>query len=404
MQRALIFVLSSHFIVLYLLNEDFKAKIANFPFRIGIKTLGISLLLVTLFSKMPFFSSLFNYISILVEYLIIFVLVWNVFESEDEIKNVFDGLFISFLVITFYGLFTKIFQVNPYLNLVNTEGFRDISFSYDDIVRGNIFGRIQSVFYHPISYGGFMALLMPFVFWRIFHADYDIKNILLYLLIILLVLNIFLTNSRSPIIFVLIALSGFIFTKQIKNIIKYGIPLIGVVFILMILSGSLNDYFTTIKGAVFFWDEEIELEIGGSSILSRELALLTALGYFLQHPFTGHGLTMLREIVKFQTDPFLGNAPSFLFELLVDTGLAGIVGYSVLFSNILLKYKGFLSTNLSEETLDLIKITITTIIGYIVFINITGELNTFSFFLILVALTSKYCQLSQNNILMSNEA
>jgi len=396
LNRVVIFLLIFSFFYNYYTKNNFKDKLKNFPFKYSLIFLGLSLLIVTLFGRMSVISSFFNYLSILNENLLLILIIWGTFDTTVEIKKVFRVICLSFFLISIYGIFTKIFETNPFLDMISLQGYRNIVFSYENIVRGGIYGRTQSVFYHPISYGGHLAMILPFSIW-LYLVSNKVKYKLFYLFIsFLIVINILLTNSRSPIIFVLIALISLFFSKKIKYVLLVFILIIGSITYIVNHDNYYSNYISTIVGALFFWGDKYNSQLGGSSIVSREATLYAAISYFIEHPLTGFGLTKLREISRFGMDNDLVDAPGFIFELLIDTGILGILAYLIFFSDILRKSFKYKNETLNDDTKLLMSLTFTMTIGYLVFINLTGEMNTFIFFFVLTGLTFKYYYLDIN--------
>ena len=134
---------------------------------------------------------------------IISIILYKLFKTDKELNQIIDILLIVFFIVSIYGIITFVMKRNPYIELISSSlnnSHRDLIFNYDNRIRSDIYGRIQSTFSHPISFGAHLCVFIPIILWRAKRVAMH-KKVFLYIALLLCIMNIFLTNSRSPIIF-----------------------------------------------------------------------------------------------------------------------------------------------------------------------------------------------------------
>ena len=389
-ERVLIFILILMYLKYLVEKPRKKRELSHFPYKKAFLLLTTGLIIITVNTTMPLKSSVFNLVSILIEYFVIMIIVWSVFDNKNEIMFVFKGLFFVYSIIMVYGILTKIYNYNPYIEYIQenySSHSRQLLYSYDDISRGGIYGRIQSTFLHPITYGGHIVIIFPYIITFYMFSRF-VKRFYYLLLIILSAVSLIFINSRSPIIFISIILIGMFILNKGTFWVRFAF-VTTLVFVLVIsLRSYFQGYYDTLINSIFFWRTNTAL--GGSTLYNRQIQLLTAFSYFMKSPITGFGLTKTREIVVFGMEKNFYGGESFLYELLIDQGIIGIICWGFMFYVLYHSFQRMTKIVKDNFSKVLLHQTMFMIIGYVVFILVTGELQTLTTFLIIIALIAKY--------------
>ena len=212
---------------------------------------------------------------IITEILIAILGIYTIKNNED--LNLFSKyLTYSVLIGCTYGLFTYFIKMNPYVQFLSIYYGQEenVAVSFINETRGIIQGRIMGTYMHPLAWGQLLSTIFPFMFFIKKH----ISKITFWITITLLVINVFLSGSRSTLLPILLS-SAIIWyyqpigskTKQIVTIF-----LITPIFLFIPLnkeqSTALKETQKTIEASIFFWNKDKSDEVGikGSSINMRK--------------------------------------------------------------------------------------------------------------------------------------
>src|SRR3990172_4324609 len=178
-------------LIIYMLrNGLFTKYFANFfknkLFALPILFIILSMLFSSLLSiaKIP---SIFYTVSFILEYFIISVVVYNGFQKREEIESLLTAIIYSALVLCSFGLYERIFDYNIFLMF----GTYLENAILDNLTRaGGI--RIKTSFTHPISFGAYLAMILPLAIYK-YRNDYK----KFFLALGLIIFAIMSTQSRS---------------------------------------------------------------------------------------------------------------------------------------------------------------------------------------------------------------
>jgi O-antigen ligase len=388
-------------------NKNLNKKLSNikneqYPFIIPYVVLSISLLLVSIFSN-DIGISVQAWIALLSESLIPSYLIWISFYNSDEIIKVFKTIIISFVLIAIYGIISDHLSFNPVINYVQTHfenDSRTLVITYDNYMRLGVSGRSQSIFYHPLQYSCFLCFILCILFQLNKHMlAFDKKSTVIFLLVF--IYSLLLVRSRSPIVFLLVAGFMYLFIlKSVKTIWTISLAVMLIIIFLYFQNRIFDNAYVTLLISIFQEFIGHESLVRGSSLIDRIYKFNATFDIFSIHPLLGHGLGSMRSMV-FSAKYGINGAESFVFELLIESGLIGVFAY-VFFYTFLIKY----FWNFSKFSTDLLFtkfsiLSIALILGYLSFIIVTGRMNTFNYFIVLITLTAKYlsCKSKENNIL-----
>ncbi len=397
---SILLIVMFYFIYKRRIDNVFNLSYDKLPYLDSVLLLYLGYLIISLNSDQLIKDSLIYTHAFIFDNIAVVYIIYRTFNSPKDISRIINTVIIAFLIISIYGVFTWIFDANPFIDFVNAstkEGYRKLIINYNEDIRAGIYGRVQSTFYHPISYGAHLAMVFSLVLYQLHSGNKKLK--LLYLIVtVFIILNIIITSSRSPFIFMLIVILPHLIKFEKNLILLIGIPLLFLIIVEILPQLLKIGYFDTIISAVTLGSSDKEHFVGGSSIDNRILQLAVSLNYFNLNPLTGMGATKIRETITFQQDPELAGAESFLFELLIETGIIGFIIFGFLFAKLIFLFLKI--RNKSDTGLKYISnLGLSLVIGYLVFIITIGKMGTMFFFFFVITIyfmitRSKTCTLN----------
>lgn len=378
-----------------------KGKKDPFPKGIGkILALYFFLTFVLMFfaKEMSIMSQLNWFIKKSVKMFALGYLGWFAFKDITEIRKFISFLLLFFSILGLYGVFEYVFKVNPIADISNViwgeyEMEADADY-YINEARGMLSGRIKGTTVHPLTWG--QVFLIAFSFFILFQKFYkfSISTLLIFALILL---NIFLTGSRSalvPTAFVIMV--AFLQLKGKTKFFSISLLLFGFLCVFLLLPNTIpiQEIISTFKGFIVFWDDSSGSEIGGSSLLMRENQFLYSLQMLSENLFTGLGVGYLTTLTigSEELNNLLG-VESIMFVILIEQGILGIIIFLLLYTQL------FFCTKKEERKVlkkkHLISSLAACFIAYLVAITMTGDRGVFSVFFSFLILYMKYLKLNQ---------
>lgn len=228
------------------------------------------------------------------------------------------------IVIGIYGVVCYVFKENPYIKALNLLYFKDYEFEFFlSEIRGGLTGRVSGTLNHPLAWGQLWGVLIAFF---VMIKD-KIRSVQFNVILILGLLNVLLSGSRSALVSMLpilicyaIASGGIDFFKKI----------VFFVFVGMILSYSLSDKMQSyIESAIFFWDQSKsnDAEINGSNVDMRINQIETTFSdVSKENILVGHGLGYLEYSAtkNIRNSDMLG-FESVFFQKMYEQGIIGLI-------------------------------------------------------------------------------
>lgn len=308
------------YIIMYFVLNKFSIFKINFPLKIPFILLVFSY----------FCSCLFSYTGLNVEIsaavksivnLIFILMIWiNVKEKKDYLF-LLKGFVVIFFLSCIYGFYESYIQENPLYDY-------EISFvkDLDKVVNfqySNEYGRgyrTSSIFTHCIgaglNYGCFIiASIILFL-----QKDNKILKLLSIIVSILSIISIFLTNSRSPLLFLAIALFAFFkisYKNNKKQLLYSSFLLLSAIFLIIFLFLE-PDVFTFLNFK------------NGSNLNMRINQFQCAYNLLIDRPLFGYGTKITSYLINSDTIGLLG-LESIWLQCSVYYGVLGILAYSMLF-------------------------------------------------------------------------
>ena len=252
----------------------------------------------------------------------------------NELKYILNRLIRILLILCTYGIFTFILQNNPLYDIVSS------SFSGSNVA--GIWSNIQSRGYrvcsflsNPIVYGGFSGMM--FIIINSLYQNSK-NNLLKYTLLLLILANVFIANSRTGIFSTLFGLIIFYFLKN-KLSYKNFLLLFATIFCAIILYNTL-DFIKPIFDSVIDLVITGGINTGGSNIELKETQWKTSILYFYDAPFFGNGFSYFHEIIgnkdssSFNND--IAGMEGYQYKLLIENGLFMIIAVIIFYTRIIM--------------------------------------------------------------------
>lgn len=295
---------------------------------------------------------------------------WNVAKAEpSSVKWFRNAMLVAIAIAVGYGLFlTTTGGLNPYImSIMNLLGVKqDMESYYEAAGGGRLFGRISSVFVHPMNYAFFLGLSFIYVF----QSRQYIKKVFIALLLIAVGASAITCGVRSVLGGLVVAVAYFfLMSKDYKMMIGVIVVALVVYFIadsipeLSKYLGSMADINNT-KG-----------DVSGSSVDMRLNQLEGAIKEGNKNPLFGLGYGWTGYYMSLRGDhPVCLAFESLIYVIICNFGLFGFA----IWTYMVFKYlKNNRIMHLSENVLfDCL------IVFYISYSCITGEYGNMKTFLI----------------------
>ena len=337
-----------------------KLKIDTSPYRFCFVYFFLSFLCIPLKFE-TVYSIQFYYIIYDIAIILLFPLaIWNVVDDENTLILYRKVVLVCISVACIYGLFlTTTGGINPLIILFSSFGGGGLD--EDQWTRyftdeGRLFGRISSVFFHPMHYAsflGFSALYVGYVRTKI-------SKFLFAFLIGIILVNFIICGVRSVLGAFFVAM--FVYVLLRRNI---GLTVrIAVLCILGVLALSaippVYDYISSIfvkSGS----------DVGGSSLEMRLEQLAGAFDEIHNNILLGKGYGWSRDyIIQNENHPVLLGFESIVFVVLCNNGLVGVFLYGLF----VYLYFYYIKKNIQESN---VPIFFSLVVFYLAYEVITGE-------------------------------
>lgn len=291
----------------------------DFPYIRPFKFLLFSWSISTVFAYIGFIGAVSQFVQTVFQQIIFIWMLWEQIDVKKDLDFIVKWFTIAFFFICIYGLYEHQIQSNP---LVEYEASlmgdmdRAIVWTYDaDTGRGY---RTQSVFEHAIGAGINWALFIILILSLYINYGYKINNKkLTFFTVFLCIPCLLFTNSRGPIVFLM--LSGLSLINM-KNKKVYLLLICGVLSII-ILQPYLSEYTDNILS---IFDSKMQEKVGGSNADMRIEQFNAALALMMQSPIIGLGFKFLNVFNNALTAALLG-LESMWFWIMLQFGLIGVI-------------------------------------------------------------------------------
>lgn len=188
--------------------------------------------------------------------------------------------------------------------------------------------RVFSTLSNPIVYGYVMFLAATYLYLQ----RKCINKLTYYALLLMIVLNAFLANSRTG-----LAAGALLIAVYALMEYRFSYRIIGFLASIVILFAVLYQYVPFVQNAA---DSVLDLlstggeETEGSTVELKEDQLETSLFFFYLHPWFGNGFNYFGEVIsqRFDTGQIgLAGMEGYGYKLLIEEGIFMIIAVAMLF-------------------------------------------------------------------------
>ena len=337
---------------------------------------AVSLLMMAFQDGLPFSDAINTWRMHAMKYLILPFVLWNDIRDNYDSLKLYRNVTIGCVIIAvLYGLYlTTMPGINPYIIALSAANGEEFNFAYaagnsglgdnTTLNEERLFGRISSVFSHPMTFG----LFLGFALFYLYRNKKNIQDWLLYGLTLFILTDIIVCGVCSVIGATFIAI--LILLAQLRNVKLFFIVAMGgcILWLLIIYIPSLNNYLGSIidQNASF---------VGGSSFEMRLSQLEGCFQEIRNTPFEGKGYGWTNYYVsQFGGHPTMLYFESLIFVILCNSGIIGIILWVVM-SIIIVRYNNWSERSISSLLNSLFAF-------YIAYACITGEFGYMQYFMV----------------------
>ncbi|WP_158288350.1 O-antigen ligase family protein [Mucilaginibacter psychrotolerans] len=380
-------------------EKNWIKQFKQFPFKVPLIILFFLLLCVGLFDeRLTLFLQLYRPVTYFLENFFI------VFLTFYYVKNINDGLYVFdfivklFLLFAIYGMLNYVTRNNEYsAYIASLYGTHD--FANDNMITGIKRFRVSSFAWHAIYYGYLVItvlLLETFMFTSLRLPK--AKKVFYIIIGVALLINLFLLNSRTPILSLVVGAFIYItfaikFTKKIAIVFFTIVIGAGAIFFIPkaqdVMMNTINIF--TGRGNV---------KEDGSSMSMRQAQLRASEREFMKNPISGNGFEYITEGLGYSSEEKdrksnkdLQGFESYYFKLLIEQGILGMVGNLILFVALIVwLVKQYLKVSTFGRKV--IVFTSAATAAFLVFIFGTGDMGTFNVFMALLGICIRLVMLN----------
>jgi len=339
---------------------------------------GVSLVLMPFQDGMPAGEALITWRMQVMKCLILAFVIWNDILGDKNSIKLYRNVTIGCIIISaLYGLYlTTIPGINPYMIFISEANGEEFNFAYaagnsglsdnEVLNEERLFGRISSVFSHPMTYGLFLGLSLFYTY-----RNKDLSKLLFYGLVLLILANIFFCGVRSAIAAMSVAIIILLLqTRNIKFLLYIIFSTIGlyVLWDVIVESPTLYTYITSIL-------DPSNSEVGGSTIEMRLEQFQGCLEEIRDNILEGKGFGWTGYYLSIHDGhPTMLFFESLIFVVLCNSGVIGVILW-VFMSIKVLKYN-----HTKGHPFDYILNTLYAF--YIAYACITGEYGYMQYFIL----------------------
>lgn len=243
--------------------------------------------------------------------------IWNTYKMDPSSLRLFrNTLLLCIAIASGYGLFlTTMPGLNPYIMLLGDLNNVDFNDTYAEATAGGrMFGRISSVFTHPMSYGLFLGL----AFIYIYSIKQKIYKIIFYVLFLIILVNAFVCGVRSVLGGLIIAgIVYFLLSKNLKLMLyTAAVGLLGLLIMLQI--PEMDTYLSSMTS-------KSSDDVGGSSLELRMDQLMGCFTEITDNFLFGKGFGWTTVYMSiYEIHPVILCFESLIFVVLCNSGILGV--------------------------------------------------------------------------------
>lgn len=337
---------------------------------------GVSLLLMPFQDGMPFSESINLWRTHVMKFIILPFVIWNdILDSYESLKLYRNVTIGCIIIAVLYGLFlTAIPGINPYMMLISAANgeYFDLAYAagnggleYDTTLNeGRLFGRISSVFGHPMMFGLYLGMAL----FYLYRNKENLSMWFIGVMSLCIMTNIIVCGVRSVIGAMFFSLL-FLLIKLRKFKFLLIVSICGcLLWSLAIYTPPLKDYLGSI----------VDYESSHTSGSSIELRISQLEGCFeeIQNTYfegNGYGWTGYY-MSQYESHPTILHFESLIFVILCNSGIFGMILWVVM-SVMIIKYNSCNEHSIATLLNSLF-------VFYIAYACITGEYGYMQYFIL----------------------
>lgn len=250
------------------------------------------------------------------------IAIWNVFLHSNCVILYRKALLCCIFVSGLYGIFLLFTEgFNPWISFFSLlEGGDDSIWTHYYSNESRLFGRISSVFFHPMHYAAFIGFAVIYLVY--------IRNKVTFkwflLVFSILCVNLVTCGVRSVLGALIITILVFILLKRKLDITLTIIFVISIVVAIAMSIPGLDTYLSSI------FSKPENSTVGGSSLEMRLDQLEGALEEINNNPLMGKGYGWCRDyILQNEGHPVLLGFESIILVVLCNNGIIGLFLYAL---------------------------------------------------------------------------
>lgn len=332
---------------------------------------SIELFLIPVRVETPYKTQFYSFFADFTKLILPFVMFNVMHRYPDYISKYSKVLYITIIIVVVYSILLILIPgINPYLSLIlPISGGDFLDWYASPEVSGRIFGRISSVFPHPMTNGLFLSLSIIYLLYRI-KTNATKQNVYFIILFLLNTLAIFVIGVRTAILAVVISITIYMLLERKLSLLFYTVLNIGIFMLILFQIPEMDTYIKSI------YDADAS-DIGGSSIEMRLEQLNGAFKEIKHNIVFGNGYGWHIYYIDNHGDhPILLGFESLLFVILCNSGIFGVFIWGVII---------YWYVNINKKLTNN-KILITLFSVYIFYSIITGEYGYMKYFLVFYAI------------------
>ena len=242
---------------------------------------GVLFLFIPIEYELSYSYQLITWFGNVLRYFIVPLAMFSLFKENNVREVIFLNyiVYVCIFVATIYGLFlTQTEGINPYLLLMISDA--DNLIEYAAPSEDRLFGRISSVFSHPMTFGCFLVVAFFFCLYKIILKKDGCVPIVLLILIISCAMT---CGVRSVLAGIMLGLMAFLlFNHKIKYLF-YTIVVAGLILFIVFQEDVLYTYVASI------FSSSASADVKGSSVEMRLRQLLGCFDIISSNPLFGNG-------------------------------------------------------------------------------------------------------------------
>lgn len=307
-----------------------------------------SYLLSMIFSIVPLFQVFSGTIKYFIQSFVVVYLFQLALQTKEDISFFIKCLLVSFVLISLVAVFESLYRINPILSYIYVNApspddlFGKMYFNPLDLDQesGDRFGRrrVFSFFSIHIGYGCASVMWFFLILYLILNKkryhDY-FKTSYCVLLLLLCLLGIMFSNSKTPMIGLLFFVLSVIKTSYIFKPKVFNKIIIICLLVIILFPSYLNNF-------IALFNQNVAEEGGGSDLSMRQRQFEVGWNLFLQNPIFGNGIGSIKALKEIgESTDILGSESSWL-KILPQQGLFGAVVYLYMYSYLYIKLKNII--------------------------------------------------------------